>query len=327
RVDTEDGSVESWSETITGEHTHYATAYSVDCGIESAPSTSLTLTGHDLAFPPASITVTTPETCDSIRLSWPAGTGEIESYVISRDGDSIAAVTGLAYTDHEVDDANDHEYAVASYNQYCGTGDFTDPVTGNILPLLQIEADVPDTVVDNTWYVIDSMVFCSNVDSVRFFISLDGGANYTYLRTISPHPLDSVFVPHDEEAHLNCILLATSHRDDRVDSTESDLFVIVPNAVGPEHNLEIPKDFMLEQNYPNPFNPSTTVRFGVPKMADVRIEVFDVLGRLVATPAEGTFQAGWHTIVWDCSSCPTGMYLLRMNTDEKVLLRKMMLMK
>ncbi|MBU1983913.1 T9SS type A sorting domain-containing protein, partial [bacterium] len=94
-----------------------------------------------------------------------------------------------------------------------------------------------------------------------------------------------------------------------------------------EEIASLPTEFTLRPCYPNPFNPSTTVRFGMPSAAEVRIEVFDVLGRRVTTLAEETFRPGWHDVIWDCRSCPTGMYVLRLQTGEKVLLGKMLLMK
>ncbi|RPH92520.1 T9SS C-terminal target domain-containing protein [candidate division KSB1 bacterium] len=89
----------------------------------------------------------------------------------------------------------------------------------------------------------------------------------------------------------------------------------------------IPKDFFLDQNYPNPFNPATNIRFGLPRAAQISIEVFDILGRKTATLADGRLQAGYHSLVWNCSTCPSGMYLIRMQTEDRVFLRKMLLMK
>jgi hypothetical protein len=89
----------------------------------------------------------------------------------------------------------------------------------------------------------------------------------------------------------------------------------------------IPKDFFLDQNYPNPFNPSTTIRFGVPKTSNVTINIFNLLGRSVATVLSGTVQPGMHAVVWNCSTCPSGMYLIRMQANDRVFIRKMLLMK
>jgi len=87
-----------------------------------------------------------------------------------------------------------------------------------------------------------------------------------------------------------------------------------------------PSSYTLS-SYPNPFNPSTTVRFTVPKLSRVTLTVYDILGRRVTTLAEGLYSPGPHEIVWDCPACPTGIYILQMNSEGAVQQRKMLLMK
>jgi subtilisin family serine protease len=94
---------------------------------------------------------------------------------------------------------------------------------------------------------------------------------------------------------------------------------IEPNA--------IPNEFALEQNYPNPFNPSTTIRIAVPRPSRVSIVVFDILGQKVATIAGREFDAGYHTLSWNCQSCAAGIYFLRMRAEEFVQTRKMLIVK
>lgn len=74
----------------------------------------------------------------------------------------------------------------------------------------------------------------------------------------------------------------------------------------------LPKEFALSQNFPNPFNPSTVVRFGIPRLSDVTIRIFDILGRQVATLQEGRKEAGDYSVVWDAGSRPSGVYFAMM---------------
>ncbi len=90
---------------------------------------------------------------------------------------------------------------------------------------------------------------------------------------------------------------------------------------------EIPMEFTLAQNYPNPFNPSTNITFGLPEQADVRLEVFDIIGRRVTTLVRDELEPGNHTAVFDGGSLSSGMYLYRLQAGEKVLTRKMILVK
>jgi len=94
----------------------------------------------------------------------------------------------------------------------------------------------------------------------------------------------------------------------------------------------LPWAFALEPNYPNPFNPSTQIHFSLSAGVDVRLEVFNTLGRRVATLVEGFRSAGEHTVTWDGrdihgSSVPSGVYLYRLTAGTETALRKMTLLK
>ncbi len=89
----------------------------------------------------------------------------------------------------------------------------------------------------------------------------------------------------------------------------------------------IPKDFFLNQNFPNPFNPATQIRFGLPHSALIVIDVYDVLGRRMATLVSNWMQPGVHSIIWSCPDCSSGMYFVRMHTENRVFIHKMLLIK
>jgi len=89
----------------------------------------------------------------------------------------------------------------------------------------------------------------------------------------------------------------------------------------------LPASVTLMQNYPNPFNPSTTIRFALPETMHVALRVFDLLGRQVATVTEGTFDAGSHSVVFNASSLPSGVYLYQLEADGARITRRMTLMK
>ena len=74
-------------------------------------------------------------------------------------------------------------------------------------------------------------------------------------------------------------------------------------------------EFVLGQNFPNPFNPSTTIRYGVPRASRIRVVVFDVLGRPVATLIDGWEQPGYHDIRFDATGLASGVYFYRLLAD------------
>ena len=89
----------------------------------------------------------------------------------------------------------------------------------------------------------------------------------------------------------------------------------------------VPTEFALDQNFPNPFNPSTIVRYHLPTRSAVKISVFDLLGREVATILESEQAPGSHQVRWDATGCSSGVYLLRMQAEGWAGTRRMMLLK
>ena len=90
---------------------------------------------------------------------------------------------------------------------------------------------------------------------------------------------------------------------------------------------EVPAEFALDQNYPNPFNPVTLVRYHLPGAADVKLSVFDILGREVEVLVDAEQEAGAHQISWDADAYSSGVYILRMQASEWVGTRRMLLLK
>lgn len=97
----------------------------------------------------------------------------------------------------------------------------------------------------------------------------------------------------------------------------------------------VPKDFNLAQNYPNPFNPSTQIKFSLPVVSDVKIDVFNSIGERVTQLIDSKFNAGVHTVEFNSSSfgnLSSGIYIYRITAvgvNGKVYSdsRKMMLIK
>jgi hypothetical protein len=89
---------------------------------------------------------------------------------------------------------------------------------------------------------------------------------------------------------------------------------------------EIPSDFELKQNYPNPFNLITTIEFSLPHEAEVKISIYDILGREVSILYNGRAAAGSHKIKWDAAGFASGIYFCRVQANGYVWVIKMLLM-
>jgi hypothetical protein len=88
-----------------------------------------------------------------------------------------------------------------------------------------------------------------------------------------------------------------------------------------------PCSYSLHANYPNPFNAQTIISYDLPKEADVKLEIYDLLGRKVATLAEGIQEAGNHQTVWDGSCASSGIYFYRLKAGDYSDIKKMTLLK
>jgi hypothetical protein len=89
----------------------------------------------------------------------------------------------------------------------------------------------------------------------------------------------------------------------------------------------LPKSYSLSQNYPNPFNPSTTIEFALPKSGDVSLVVYDILGRIVTTLANGNMNAGYHKFNFNASKLASGVYFYKLKAGDFVSVKKLMLLK
>jgi hypothetical protein len=91
--------------------------------------------------------------------------------------------------------------------------------------------------------------------------------------------------------------------------------------------MEHPEQFVLHQSYPNPFNPVATIGYQLPEQADVRLEVFNMLGQRVSVLINEHRAAGYHEVRFDASQLASGMYIYRLSTDSFSKSMKMMLIK
>lgn len=86
-------------------------------------------------------------------------------------------------------------------------------------------------------------------------------------------------------------------------------------------------EYALHQNYPNPFNPTTNISFDLIESGLTTLEIYNPVGQLVATLVNGQLSSGRHTVTFDASGMPSGMYLYRLQSGTYSAVKKMMLMK
>jgi parallel beta-helix repeat protein len=90
---------------------------------------------------------------------------------------------------------------------------------------------------------------------------------------------------------------------------------------------DLPVEFALGQNYPNPFNPSTLIQYSVAAAGPVRLTVYDITGREVATLVNGQMEPGRYSVQWNAKNFASGVYIYRLNAGKFTSVKKLLLQK
>jgi hypothetical protein len=121
-------------------------------------------------------------------------------------------------------------------------------------------------------------------------------------------------------------------------TTEFDICGVC-EGTGPEAGLDcdgnslsqdadvLPITYSIANIYPNPFNPITTIKYGLPEYGTVKITVYDISGRQVTRLVNKIEAPGFHSVAWDASSFPSGLYFIRMTSNNFTDTRKVLLIK
>ncbi|MHB9028758.1 MAG: T9SS type A sorting domain-containing protein [Candidatus Latescibacterota bacterium] len=164
---------------------------------------------------------------------------------------------------------------------------------------------------------------------VRIWIelSIDGGASwFAVADSVDTESKRYAWtVPRVNSNHCRIRITGKGAYGDSPVSGMSGTFTITGPAGVSEGN-EAPRTFTVA-NYPNPFNPSTTITFTLPQAGQTSLTVYDTTGRKVAELAKGYYPGGYHSIIWNTSSCASGVYFCTLRAGERVETRKMLLVR
>jgi len=139
-------------------------------------------------------------------------------------------------------------------------------------------------------------------------------------------PYDNLKIIEDT-TEFQILMEYSSARDTIIPLVEGRIFS-KSSTTDVKHNIDvIPDGCKLYQNYPNPFNPETYIKFSIPAKQKVKISIYDITGKLVQILADTDFSAGEHSITWKAQNLSSGVYLYKLDTQNKSYLRKMVLLK
>jgi hypothetical protein len=184
---------------------------------------------------------------------------------------------------------------------------FTAKLSGNVVELYWVTT----TEVNNYGFEIERACQCANKTQVSWikigFVNGRGNSN---------SPKEYVFID------SNPLLEGALYRLKQIDNNGAFRYSMVL-----EFGVGLLKDFELFQNFPNPYNPSTVISYIIPSSSNVRIEVYDVLGKLVKTLVNEKQEAGIYKVNFNAGELSNGIYFYKMQAGNFVAIRKMILLK
>ncbi|MBK7632303.1 MAG: T9SS type A sorting domain-containing protein [Ignavibacteriales bacterium] len=115
--------------------------------------------------------------------------------------------------------------------------------------------------------------------------------------------------------------------DPSSNKTALQIQALLSSPTGVDESPAVVNEFALEQNYPNPFNPSTTISFTLTANQFVTLKVFNALGEEVSTVVNENLNQGVHSVSFNANGLSSGFYIYRLESNNQVQVRKMMLLK
>ena len=175
----------------------------------------------------------------------------------------------------------------------------------------------------------DILVASFNSDGMLLDASRAGGLRYDAGGGIAIGPMGEVYLT--GRFHESVIFGEAEASETMLNSNGiTDIFLAKYGAAFPTNakDASLPTDhFKLEQNYPNPFNPQTKIQFALPRATSVRLVIYDLAGRLLEILLDEVKPAGWHEVVFDAGSLPSGVYFYRLETASLQQTGKMALVR
>ena len=169
----------------------------------------------------------------------------------------------------------------------------------------------------------DEVIYLLHVESATY--PFPDPAYYTTTDTTIiveiPWPTDAL-----DDIHEFTWSVQATAEGDTVDASNGEgvFYMEIPDDA--DQYWELPTEYTLSV-YPNPFNPSITILYDVPHISQVRITIYDLMGREVAQLVNRPMNAGCYQVNWECSSCATGLYMVELRGESHRQITKAMLLR
>jgi hypothetical protein len=237
---------------------------------------------------------------------------------------SASAGGGIAYGD-SVDLINN-----TIFNNYC------DYLGGGVYCWGATPTDIFENNIiwGNSSYA-DSQIYIPNQSPVIVYNDVQGGwpgegnidANPLFAGPDDFH-LTWLNYPFEDSTKSPCIDSGDPASPPDSDGSRADMgaypFIRSDRVIGEDF---LPGNFALLQNYPNPFNAQTTISYSLPQSGPVKLSIYNLLGQKVSTLLYASQTAGEHTLIWNASAFPSGIYFARLEMENNAKTIKLALLK
>jgi len=252
--------------------------------------------------------------------------------VINNGNRYISSYCAGVFADFDVVDAMGNIGGTDPSTRSVWVGALDGPVYG--MALLGTAPAANITLVDNPTYVFPF----DHVPDVYKYQFLRGNLNQS--EAVEPTDLAALVSAGPftlDPGQTASFSIVMAYGDDLEDFQNNITAAGATGVVGVDQEPHVPvtvpeAQLALGQNHPNPFNPTTDIKFSLAESGPVELAVYDITGRLVKTLVSETLAGGVHTVRWDGRDqdgmqAASGLYFYRMTAEDKVLTRKMLLVK
>ncbi|GEM_PF-5607071 len=166
------------------------------------------------------------------------------------------------------------------------------------------------------------------VDTVRYSVKLAKNKNLTEGVHRFETGTDTSFTPRIMlDNNTRYYWSVTAIDKDSLQTSTDTLSFVVGTISDLTSKTDIPESYKLYKPYPNPFNPTTTIRYNLPEATEVTLQVFNLLGKHIATVVKKRQSAGRHAVKFDAGRLTSGTYIYRLKTESFRKSHKMLLLK
>jgi len=265
---------------------------------------------------------------NEVELNWTDNSDNEDGFIIEKETPGIEAYATIdtvstnvtMYTDVTVLDGVKYNYRVKAYNAFTESG-YTNSVQA--VTILPAPTNLVSQVFESPWNV--KLTWEDNSDNESGFCIVRDSANTGFVNYDSVNADITNYTDFLVTQMKSYVYKVYAFTPDTVSDYSDTTGAIITDV---EVNVDLtPKEYMLYQNYPNPFNPGTKIKYALPIQSKVKLVIYNTIGETVDILVDINQNEGYYEVEFDGSKLPSGVYLYRLEANENIHVKKMILLK